>query len=129
DRLLPFLALLTRWLAGGAEVLFEEFGLPTSVSPDPGPSWLVDELSVAAYTGRALDGLRAAGCSGALLWCFADYASRLHRQPPFDEAHHERTFGLWRSHGSAKPAVAEITSRVGLGRANPPAELPWLDIS
>jgi len=129
DRLLPFLALLTRWLAGGAEVLFEEFGLPTSGSPDTGPSWLVDEVSAAEYTGRALDGLRAAGCSGALLWCFADYASRLHRQPPFDEAHHERTFGLWRSDGSAKPAVAEITSRVGLGRANPPAELPWLDIS
>jgi endo-1,4-beta-mannosidase len=129
DRLLPFLALLTRWLAGGADVLFEEFGLPTAVSPDTGPSWLVDERSAAAYTGRALDGLRAAGCAGALLWCFADYASRLHQQPPFDEALHERTFGLWRSDGSAKPAVAEITSRAGLRRVVPPAELPWLDIS
>src|SRR5688572_3738084 len=129
DRLLPFLALLTRWIAGGAEVLFQEFGLPTGVSPDTGPNQLVEERSAAAYTGRALDGLRAAGCSGALLWCFADYASHLHRQPPFDEAVHERTFGLWRSDGSAKPAVAEISSRVGLRRAIPPAELPWLDIS
>jgi endo-1,4-beta-mannosidase len=129
DRLLPFLALLTRWLAGGAEVLFEEFGLPTATSTGAGPSWLVDEQSAAAYTGRALDGLRAAGCSGALLWCFADYAPHLHQQPPFDEALHERSFGLWRSDGSAKPAVAELTSRAGLRRAIPAADLPWLDIT
>src|SRR5690349_6974370 len=86
DRLLPFLALLTRWMAGGADVLFEEFGLPTAPRSDVGTGWLVDEETAAAYTGRALDGLRAAGCSGALLWCFADYVPRLHRQPPFDEA-------------------------------------------
>jgi len=29
DELLPFLAAITRWLAGGAPILFEEFGLPT----------------------------------------------------------------------------------------------------
>ena len=28
--LLPFLAEITRWLAGGAPILFEEFGLPTA---------------------------------------------------------------------------------------------------
>ncbi|MGH9010337.1 MAG: glycoside hydrolase 5 family protein [Acidimicrobiia bacterium] len=128
DRLLPFLTLVTRWIAGGAEVLFEEFGLPTASSPDTGPDWLIDEGTAAAYTGRALDGLRAAGCSGALLWCFADYTSDLHRQPPFDEAVHERSFGLWRSDGSPKPAVAEITRRAGLRRRTPPADLPWLDI-
>jgi endo-1,4-beta-mannosidase len=128
DRLLPFLALLTMWIAGGAEVLFEEFGLPTVTSPGAGTGWLVEEHSAAAYTGRALDGLRDVGCSGALLWCFADYVSRLHTRPPFDEAHHERSFGLWRSDGSAKPVVAEITSRVGLRRRTPPADLPWLDI-
>ncbi|HEY4409659.1 MAG TPA: cellulase family glycosylhydrolase [Acidimicrobiia bacterium] len=128
DRLLPFLALVTGWLAGGADVLFEEFGLATALSPDCGPGWLVDEGTAAAYTGRALDGLRGAGCSGALLWCFADYAPGLHRQPPFDEAVHERSFGLWRSDGSAKPAVAEITRRAGLGRRTPPTALPWLDI-
>jgi endo-1,4-beta-mannosidase len=128
DRLLPFLALLTRWIAGGAEVLFEEFGLPTVTSPGTGPGWLVEEQAAAAYTGRALDGLRGAGCSGALLWCFADYVARLHTQPPFDEALHERSFGLWRSDGSAKPAVAEITRRAGLRRGSPPADLPWLDI-
>ena len=128
DRLLPFLALVTRWLAGGAEVLFEEFGLPTGSPPGTGPGRLVDEETAAAYTARALDGLRRAGCTGALLWCFADYAATLHGQPPFDEARHERSFGLWRADGSPKPAVAEITRRAGSLRRPPPADLPWLDI-
>jgi endo-1,4-beta-mannosidase len=128
DRLLPFLALLTRWIAGGADVLFEEFGLPTGSSGATGPGRLLDEQATAAYTGRALDGLRHAGCTGALLWCFADYAQALHPNPPFDEALHERSFGLWRSDGSSKPAVGEITSRAGRRRVAPPAELAWLDI-
>jgi hypothetical protein len=88
----------------------------------------VDEETAAAYTARALDGLRRAGCGGALLWCYADYAAVLHRRPPFDEARHERSFGLWRSDGSAKPAVAEITRRAGARRLSPPAEQAWLDI-
>ena len=29
DRLVPFLAEVTRWLGGGRDVLFSEFGLPT----------------------------------------------------------------------------------------------------
>lgn len=128
DLLLPFLALVTRWVAGGTEVLFEEFGLPTASPAHTGPGWLVDEQAAAAFTGRALDGLRDAGCSGALLWCFADYAPHLHHRPPFDEALHERTFGLWRSDGSAKPAVGEISRRAGLHRRTPPTDLPWLDI-
>jgi endo-1,4-beta-mannosidase len=129
DRLLPFLAHLTRWLAGGADVLFEEFGLPTGERAGTGPSTLTGESAAATYTGMALDGLRMAGCSGALLWCFADYDPALHQQPPFDEAPHERSFGLWRSDGSAKPAVAEVTARVGRFRIAPPTELEWLDIS
>ena len=73
DRLLPFLALVTGWLAGGTPVLFEEFGLPTGRPGGRGPSRLVEEQAAADYTGRALDGLRDVGCVGALLWCFADY--------------------------------------------------------
>ena len=128
DRLLPFLALLTRWLAGGAAVLFEEFGLPTGAPGGTGPDRLVGEDDAAAYTGRALDGLRRAGCLGALLWCFADYVPALHHRPPFDEARHERSFGLWRADGSPKPAVAEITRRTGRSTLPPPDELRWLDL-
>ena len=103
DRLLPFLALLTRWLAGGAPVLFEEFGLPTGT---PGRHRAGSagrrETAPPPTPGRALDGLRRAGCIGALLWCFADYVPALHDRPPFDEALHERSFGLWRADGSAE---------------------------
>jgi endo-1,4-beta-mannosidase len=129
DRLLPFLALITRWMGGGADVLFEEFGLPTGERAGTGPSTLTAESAAADYTGRALDGLHRAGCTGALLWCFADYDPALHHRPPFDEAPHERTFGLWRSDGSAKPAVAEVSDRVGRLRMAPPPMLSWLDIS
>lgn len=129
DRLLPFLALITRWLAGGADVLFEEFGLPTGERAGTGPSTLTGESAAAAYTGRALDGLHQAGCTGALLWCFADYDAALHHRPPFDEAPHERSFGLWRADGSAKPAVAEVTARVGRIRMPPPTAWEWLNIS
>jgi endo-1,4-beta-mannosidase len=128
DRLLPFLALLTRWLADGAAVLFEEFGLPTGTPGGTGPGRLVGEEAAAAYTGRALDGLHRAGCLGALLWCFGDYAPALHADPPFDEARHERSFGLWRADGSPKPAVAEITGRAGQLRQPPPDEASWLDL-
>lgn len=128
DRLLPFLAILTRWLAGGSAILFEEFGLPTGWSPDTGPGRLVDEENAGAYIGRGLDGLRRAGCLGALLWCFADYVPALHQRPPFDEARHERSFGLWRADGSPKPAVAEITRRAGRPRQSPPGDLSWLDL-
>ena len=42
-------------------------------------------------------------------------------------ATHERSFGLWRSNGSPKPALAEVTQRVQLEVMPPPAT-PWLDI-
>jgi endo-1,4-beta-mannosidase len=128
DELLPFLALVTGWLAGGAPVLFEEFGLPTGAPGGSGAGRLADEQTAAAYTGRALDGLRGVGCTGALLWCFADYAPTLHRSPPFDEAFHERSFGQWRADGSPKPSVAEVTRRVGRRRLARPDPLAWLDI-
>lgn len=128
DRLLPFLALLTRWLAGGAPVLFEEFGVPTGRPAGTGPDRLVGEEAAAAYTGRALDGLHRAGCLGALLWCFADYLPALHRRPPLDEARHERSFGLWRADGSPKPVIAEIARRTGRLRWEAPDDLSWLDL-
>ena len=74
DRLVPFLALVTRWLGGDAPVLFEEFGLPTAPIGTGVEGLLVDEAAAATYTGAVIDGLRAVGAVGALVWCFSDYA-------------------------------------------------------
>jgi len=127
DKLLPFLTAITRWLADGAPILFEEFGLPTDPRAAP-KAPLVSEAAAAAYTGRALDGLRRAGCIGAMLWCFADYVAALDAVPPFDLAVHERSFGLWRADGSPKPAVAEVSARAGSARVPPSSPAGWLDI-
>lgn len=104
EMLLPFLGLVTRWL-GGKDVLFEEFGAPTrprngmhatraaAASRTP----LLEEEEAAEYARRALAALRHFGMTGAMLWCFGDYAEKLWSEPPLDEAAHERFFGLWRS--------------------------------
>lgn len=128
DQMLPFLAEVTRWLANGAPILFEEFGLPTTRLAAADDGRLVNEEDAALFTGRALDGLRAAGCVGAFVWCFADYAQRLAKLPPFDLAQHELSFGLWRADGSPKPAVAQIVGRAGAPRLRPPEPSAWLDI-
>jgi endo-1,4-beta-mannosidase len=125
--LVPFLAEITRWLASGAPVLFEEFGAPTTSGAAP-ESGLLDESAAAAYTGRALDRLREAGCAGAFLWCFSDYVSELASVPPFDAAPHELRFGLWRADGTAKAAVAEVTARAGAACVPPRSPDAWLDI-
>jgi endo-1,4-beta-mannosidase len=124
--LVPFLAELTRWLAGGAPVLFEEFGQSTGAQRS---AIQVTEADAATYTGGTLDRLHSTGAIGALLWCHADYATALHGQPPFDVATHERTFGLWRADGTPKPAVAEITARSGQRCVPAPPTDPWLDLT
>ena len=133
EHLGPFLALVTGWLAGAAPVLFEEFGLPTVPAAGSTNAMLVDEADAAAYTAGVLDGLWNVGALGALLWCANDYASALYAEPPFDEAVHERTFGLWRADGSAKPTVAELAARQGRQRktspsAHTPSAQTWIDI-
>ena len=131
ERLVPFLARVTRWLGGGADVLFSEFGLPTfpedrggAREPEP---MLVGEREAARYVARVLEGLRAAGCSGAMVWCHADYAPDIWDSPPLDHARHERSFGLWRADGSAKPALAEVTAFAGRSRFETPRE-DWIDL-
>ena len=135
EQLLPFLARVTRWLGDGRDVLFSEFGLPTYRRGDPhrdSPSGrstpLVEEGVAAAYTTAALDGLRRAGCLGALLWCYSDYDSALWENPPFDLAPHERTFGLWRTDGSPKPAVAAVAAFSGAERCAVVHADAWIDI-
>ncbi|MEA2521645.1 MAG: hypothetical protein QOI81_1291 [Actinomycetota bacterium] len=126
EHLVPFLAGITRWLGGGCDVWFTEFGLPTK-RPGDDDLRLVEEADAARYTAGVLDGLRGAGCTGAMVWCFADYDLGIWAEPPLDDAPHERTFGLWRSDGSPKPAVAEITGRAGQERLSSPDD-GWIDI-
>lgn len=132
EHLLGFLSELTRWLGGETDVLFSEFGLPTSTGNDnavaDAQAMLVDEAAAADYAGRALNGLRRAGAIGAMLWCANDYASAIWEEPPLDEASHERSFGLWRSDGSPKPAVSVVAAQCGFGISAPPADRRWIDI-
>jgi endo-1,4-beta-mannosidase len=134
EQLLPFLARITRWLGAGRDVLFSEFGLSTYHRSDPtrraegASSLLVDEDAAAAYTARALEALRRTGCLGAMLWCYSDYSAALWKSPPLDRARHERTFGLWRVDGSAKPSVAVLKAFAGAERCASADTEPWIDI-
>ena len=137
ENLLPFLAHLTRWLGDGCDVLFSEFGLPTFPRADPveeqadpeGWPVLVEEQAAAAYTERALSALHGAGCAGAMLWCYTDYAPATWVNPPLDVAIHERSFGLWRADGSPKPSVEAIEAFAGVDRIDGPSTGEWIDIS
>ena len=125
-----FLGLLTRWLSG-QEVLFAEFGAPTrrGEGKDADGLGLLDEPEAAAYTGRVLEALHHFGFLGALLWCFADYDPALGDEPPFDEAPHEMSFGLWRSDGSAKPALDAVRDFGAREKENPRVDLGWIDVT
>jgi endo-1,4-beta-mannosidase len=142
EALLPFLARVTRWLGGGAEVLFAEFGVPTYRRGDlegeraqrTSGTELVEEEEAASYVERALSALLESGCTGALLWCHADYVPGIWEKPPLDKAVHERSFGIWRADGSAKPALAAVERFAKLKAAprsdqNEPRErAAWIDI-
>jgi len=135
EHLLGFLTEVTRWLGGGADVLFSEFGLPTSPAGHAAPeaseaseSMLVEERAAADYTDRSLTELRRAGATGAMLWCANDYVSDIWGAPPLDEAAHERSFGLWRADGSPKPSVGRIQSHRSVAVIAAPADLGWIDI-
>ena len=129
-QVLPYLASITRWLGGGKDVLFEEFGAATSDPDDadaPTSDVLLAERDAARYTARALEGVAGAGCTGALLWCYADYAPGIWGEPPLDRAIHERHFGLWRADGSAKPVVSELSRWRDRERLPVPDE-SWIEL-
>jgi hypothetical protein len=140
ERVLPFLARLTGWLGGGADVLFGEFGVPTTKrgesagerSIDASEPALVEEQAAASYIERALAALLECGSTGALLWCYSDYVEALWGLPPFDLAVHEQTFGLWRADASPKPAVAVVEAfakRCASPAADGPlADSTWIDV-
>jgi endo-1,4-beta-mannosidase len=125
-----FLGLLTRWLSG-QEVLFAEFGAPTrrGALGDAEARGLLEEDEAAAYTERVLGALHRLGFLGALLWCFGDYDPALQGEPPFDEAPHEMSFGLWRSDRSPKPALSVVREFGRRERTKPRLDLDWIDVT
>ncbi len=132
EHLLGFLTKVTRWLGGGVDVVFTEFGLPTSAASDgsdaSAQSMLVDEATASAFVDRALRDLRLAGATGAMLWCANDYHPSIWGDPPLDQATHERSFGLWRCDGSPKPSVATVEAACGRDVKQDPDELAWIDL-
>lgn len=88
----------------------------------------VVEDEAAAYTGAALEGLRRAGCVGAMLLCYSDYDPTLRRTAPFDLAPHELSFGLWRADGSPKASAAVVAAFAGAEHCSADYADPWIDI-
>lgn len=97
----------------GVPVLLAEFGLP--VNPEPGTrpvtmTWgggertvaLVDEREAGRYVRDVLPVARDAGATGALIWCFSDYAPAMYGDLPFDTLIHERYFGIYDAGGRLK---------------------------
>lgn len=130
----PFLTALTRAITG-KPTLVEELGGPTApAGKRSGPIWfeelgvmreqyLVSEEEMAAHAAAVLPRLVDVGATGAMLWCFADYAEALHRRPPCDQSVHERYFGLVRKDGSLKPhaqVVRDFARSAPLVNENPP---------
>jgi endo-1,4-beta-mannosidase len=66
------------------------------------------EEELATYIEQVLPRLVEVGATGAVLWCYADYAPELYDRPPCEESWHERFFGLIRPDGSLKPHTAVL---------------------
>ncbi len=138
----PFSCALTSALCG-KPVLMEEFGGCTAQPGEPSYVWgwtaygkprtqfMASEEDFAAYIAAVLPRLLEVGSTGALLWCFADYASTLWDRPPCSESRHERFFGLARPDGSLKPhaqVLKDFAATCPTVRAQPLRRLA-LDIS
>jgi len=115
----PFTCALTTALSG-KPTLMEEWGGCTAAPGEPShvmrwshdgverTQFMASEDDLAAYVAAVLPRLVEVGATGAMLWCFADYAEALWDRPPCDEAQHERFFGLVRPDGSLKPHAEAV---------------------
>lgn len=115
----PFTVALTASLCG-KQVLMEEFGGCTAPEGKQSFVWewayggkkrsqfMASEEDLAEYLAQVLPRLVQIGATGALVWCFADYARTLWDRPPCDFSQHERFFGLVRPDGSLKPHAQVI---------------------
>jgi endo-1,4-beta-mannosidase len=117
----PFATALTSALCG-KPTLMEEFGGCTALPGEPSyvkewisydqprTQFMASEEDLAQYLETVLPKLVEVGSTGAMVWCFADYAEALWDRPPCLESWHERYFGLVRPDGSVKPH-AEVMKR------------------
>jgi endo-1,4-beta-mannosidase len=115
----PFLCALTSALCD-KPTLMEEFGGCTEAPGRPSSVWqwtsygrlrrqfMASEEDLAAYIEQVLPKLVEVGATGAVLWCYADYAPELYDRPPCYQVWHERFFGLVRPDGSLKPHAAVL---------------------
>ena len=115
----PFMTALTAHLAG-KPALMEEFGGCTNLQGKPSETWewtaygldrtqfMASEEDMAEYVRQVLPRLQNVGATGAIIWCFADYAEALWNLPPCGESRHERHFGLIRPDGTLKPHAEVI---------------------
>ena len=116
----PFTCALTSALAG-RPVLYEEFGVCTQWPNAPSgyrgaglkmlgkaKQYYSSEEEAGEYYREVLPRLERVGALGAFAWCFADYDEALWGRPPCDRFEHERSFGLFRADGTAKPAAEAV---------------------
>jgi len=116
----PFICALTQALSS-KPVLMEEFGGCTLPPGETSTYWewekyggnmwrqfMASEEDMADHIEGILQGLVDVGATGAMLWCFADYAPELYDRPPCDLALNERSFGFVRPDGSFKPQTDVI---------------------
>jgi hypothetical protein len=113
----PFILGVNYWPRRKA-MTWNAFGKPRS-------QFMASETDYAHYPSQVLGNLQTVGSTGAMLWCFADYAEELWSSPPCNEAIHERFSGLVRPDGSLKPH-AEVIRR--FARTQPTVRPPALPV-
>lgn len=139
----PFLCALTTALSG-KPCLAEEWGGCTAPPGSESVTWhwtsyghertqfMASEEALAEYVQATLPRLVDVGATGAMFWCFSDYATSLWDRPPCDDngAKHERHFGLLRPDGSLKPHAEVIRRFVATGpRVSHPIRRLSLDVT
>ncbi len=134
----PFVAVLTRWLGNGREVLVHGLAAPTlpeGAGPASDPAVAsqtagIPEEEAARFVETTLARLREVGVAGVLLSRFSDFDPLLWTYPPLDTHPEERHQGIYRADGSPKPLQSVLREFSPRDRETP-AEFPpsWIDIS
>ena len=87
---------------------------------------MASEEDFAAYIEAVLPRLVQAGATGAMIWCYADYAPELYGRPPCVESIHER-FSGWCTR-TARSSRTRGVRRFRRQRAGRPPAIPTLPL-